>query len=270
LTLYFYEQQPSTEGIHLDLQKHLSGFTSPAISSPSCEIKNELSFPPLPATSNQQQQQTISQPVQQSQPEAAKGPPKGLSDLEEQLSKIHQKPFIQQQQQQQQQPAQPHPSYSEAVRQSPTTVQQQFPPVVNTITTATPTSAQKVSRFQVSKVEEQKAAAAAVKPLLSPEIEVNLMPSLQQPSLPIQMGVPQSSQAQSFFQQHQGGVVSVDFFFSVLLRSMPVFLLFDVFQKPIYIVTSTLQVIQLLTYLTLVCGLYSSFDLNPFFVVLTF
>jgi hypothetical protein len=268
------------------LQKHLSGFNSPAISSPSCEIKNELSFPPLPATSNpqQQQQQTISQPTQQL--EVAKGPPKGLSDLEEQLSKIHQKPFIQQQQQSS---PQPHPSYSEAVRQSPTTVQQQFPlqtvvnqsagqlqqppvvltstpsPVVSaTIVTPTPSSAQKVSRFQVSKVEEQKAAAAAaVKPLLlSPEIEVN---SLQQPpSLPIQMSVPQSSQAQSFFQQHQGGVVSVKqtLCLCLFLRSMPVYLLLMCFKKLFFSRDFNSTSYNLLLY-TPMCGLYS-FLFNPF------
>lgn len=209
----------------MDLQKHLSGITSPAIASPSCEIKSELSFPPLPAATQTQQPQS----APPSQPETAKITPKisELSVLEEQLSKIHQKPFTQ--------PAQhsPHPSYSEAVRQSPTTVQQQFPqqtvtpqisapqqtsvsiinttslPVVSTAAQNVPApSAQKVSRFQVSKVEEQKSSIVpsgqqqTSKPLTSPDVETQNVQQLT-PQQPIQ-----PSQAQAFFQQHQGGVVS--------------------------------------------------------------
>lgn len=219
----------------------------------------------------QQQPQIVQQPVvvQQVIAETTTMTPKvtskisQLSNLEEQLSKIHQKPFTQQPTQlQQQQQLQQHPSsYSEAVRQSPTTVQQQFPqttitqqqnvqlqppvalssipsPVV-TSQVSTPASAQKVSRFQVSKVEEQKAtlvsqisiqqAVSPLKPLLSPEIEqqpTNVNFQQQQPQQQQQMtqqmftntpqtlqmqALPQSSQAQAFFQQHQGGVVSKRF-----------------------------------------------------------
>lgn len=228
----------------MDLQKHLSGVNSPSIASPSCEIKSELSFPPLPASIQVQQQPQSAPP--QSQPESAKVTPKisELSVLEEQLSKIHQKPFTQPAQQQS-----PHPSYSEAVRQSPTTVQQQFPPqtvapqvqsapqqasiAVNAspspvMTTTTqnqnqPASAQKVSRFQVSKVEEQKAAVPQqhqLKPLPSPEVEVQNVQVIQQVQ-PIQ-----PSQAQAFFQQHQGGVVSR---ISLCPCSMFVFPLLNVF-----------------------------------------
>lgn len=259
----------------------MSGFSSPAVSSP-CEIKNELTFPPLPNNVNQQQsqQQQVAAPIQQPQQqqqsqvyaEAAKVTPKisQLSELEEQLSRIHQKPFTQQQQQQPQQVQQSQPqqaqshaptSYSEAVRQSPTTVQQQFPPVTITqqqqpaipqqiqppvalnsipspvVTSATPvsqpTSAQKtISRFQVSKVEEQKQAIVnqpqlapstplssqnLAKPLISPEVEqqvTNVIPQQviqNTPQMQPAITIPQASQAQAFFQQHQGGVVSRKF-----------------------------------------------------------
>lgn len=225
------------------MQKHLSGFSSPAVSSPSCEIKNELTFPPLSNNQSQPQQQPQQQQPQ-SFTEATKVTPKisQLSELEEQLSKIHQKPFTQQQQQQQQ--SQTHvPTYSEAVRQSPTTVQQPFPqqqqnnaiapqqiqppvvinsvasPIVNAATQ--PPSAQKIiSRFSVSKVEEQKQVTPSPlqsqvpnvsKPLLSPEVEViNVQQQQLIQNTPIQMqsSVVVPTQAQAFFQQHQGGVVS--------------------------------------------------------------
>jgi hypothetical protein len=206
----------------------LSGVNSPSIASPSCEIKSELTFPPLPASNQVQQPQS----APQSQPESAKVTPKisELSVLEEQLSRIHQKPFTQPAQQS------PHPSYSEAVRQSPTTVQQQFPqqtvtqhvqsapqqlpvshivnatpsPVVTATAQNPPASAQKVSRFQVSKVEEQKAVISMQqlpKPLPSPEVEVQNA-NMQVSPQPIQ-----PCQAQAFFQQHQGGVVSRDSFY---------------------------------------------------------
>lgn len=208
----------------MDLQKHLSGVNSPAIASPSCEIKSEY-FPPLPASiqANSQQQPQSSTPA-----ETPKVTPKisELSVLEEQLSKIHQKPFTQPAQQS------PHPSYSEAVRQSPTTVQQQFPtqavapqvqiatqqapvvainanpsPVVTPATQNQSANTQKVSRFQVSKVEEQKSTVPSQqqpKALPSPDVEVQNVQNIPQVSpQPIQ-----PSQAQAFFQQHQGGVVS--------------------------------------------------------------
>lgn len=201
---------------------------------------------------NQPQQQQTPQPVIQQQVITETTVPKvtskisQLSNLEEQLSKIHQKPFTQPPAQQlQQAPAQAPSSYSEAVRQSPTTVQQQFPqttitqqqsaqlqppPVALTSfpspVVSSPASAQKVSRFQVSKVEEQKqtllSQASPLKPLLSPEIEVtnvNLQHQMtQQVFTPPQVqALPQSSQAQAFFQQHQGGVVSKKFLLFPLL-----------------------------------------------------
>lgn len=212
----------------------MSGLSSPGIASPSCEIRSELTFPPLPHSDLQTQQQQQPQNVQS---ETAKVAPKisEFSVLEEQLSRIHQKPFNQPQPA----PQSPHPTYSEAVRQSPTTVQQQFPqqivspqvlslpqqvpiiinstssPVVTVTSQNTPASAQKVSRFQVSKVEEQKQAnlQQPSKPLLSPEVEVQNTNIQQVSPQPIQ-----PSQAQAFFQQHQGGVVCpLNIFLYVLL-----------------------------------------------------
>lgn len=191
-------------------------------------------------------QQQLPQATPQSQPESAKVTPKisELSVLEQQLSKIHQKPFTQPQPA----PQSPHPTYSEAVRQSPTTVQQQFPsqavnpqiqiapqqapvainatpsPVVSSATQNLPASASKVSRFQVSKVEEQKAAASSqpqsLKPLQSPEVEVPIIPQVSPQPI-------QPCQAQAFFQQHQGGVVSTKYPFR--LPSMLVSFIFNVF-----------------------------------------
>lgn len=284
----------------------LSGFNSPAISSPSCEIRNELYFPPLPPQQQQQQQIVPQQQILQVHPEQAKIMPKisQLSELEQQLSKLHQRPVTQQTQQQ----TSSQPSYSEAVRQSPTTVQQQFPQqsipqqIQSTMPTQQPVSqnlnsipiastqiqqsqtqvgsssdAKKVSRFQVSKVEEQKQQqqlqqqqqqilqnqqqvlqnqqqvlqnqfnqmqthqAMQRQIVNSPEVEMNLnyqqqmqqqhhqtqqnQPQQQlQPSqapihdaiispsfAPVQQIVKQPSQAQGFFQQHAGGVVSKKF-----------------------------------------------------------
>lgn len=236
----------------------MSGFNSPAVSSPSCEIKNELTFPSLPTNNQQPQQLQTAMLVQQSQnytevAAATKVTPKisQLSELEEQLSKIHQKPFSQSTQQQQLN--QSHTTtYSDAVRQSPTTVQQQFPQtsviqqavpqtqppvtlnsIASPVVTAVTSSAQKgPSRFQVSKVEEQKQTilnqqqqqqtipSPSTINILKTEIEVTNMntqpilqtqqvfqntPQMQQPQPPT---IVQSSQAQAFFQQHQGGVVS--------------------------------------------------------------
>ena len=118
------------DGIQLDLQnKIFSGVNSPAaVSSPSCEVKNELVFPSLPpaqAQSQPQQQQQQQQQHQQSHQEPAKVTPKisQLSELDQQLSKLHnQRPVLSQPQGQQSMTQ----TYSEAVRQSPTTVQQQF------------------------------------------------------------------------------------------------------------------------------------------------
>lgn len=242
----------------------MSGFNSPAASSPSCEIKSEIAFPPLPI----QNQQAMQQPLQ-SHSEQTKVTPKisQLSELEQELSKLHQKPIIQVSQQQTQPPIQQqgvpqqqmHPSYSEAVRQSPTTVQQQFPSQptfpqqVQSLqqqqqpsasisqTTSTPIAsiaqnqtaapdARKVSRFQVSRVEEQKQQVtqnqvtqtvqsvpqqnASLKAnISSPEMETNqqqLQPQQQMQNVvsPIASIQQVTSQAQAFFQQHQGGVVS--------------------------------------------------------------
>lgn len=256
----------------------MSGFSSPAISSPSCEIKNELSFPPLPVA-NQQQPQQQQLLTQQSQPEAAKVTPKisQLSELEEQLSKIHQKPFTQTTQQQQQ-----APSYSEAVRQSPTTVQQQFPqqqapqiqnsnatqqPVVLNSTPTPIVSAQKVSRFQVSKVEEQKAAnlQQPTKPLLSPEIEVtNATQNLQNtPQLQTTITM-QPSQAQAFFQQHQGGVVSGKYYFNNFRMLVFYFLL------NVYFLKKKIQENLKRRIFLILLQMFGLFDLTLFFYFVVF
>lgn len=75
--------------------------------SPSCEVRNELAFPSLPPTQLQQQQSQ----------EQTKAPPKisQLSELDQQLSKLHNQRTVLNQTQ---------PLYTDVVRQSPTTVQQ--------------------------------------------------------------------------------------------------------------------------------------------------
>lgn len=238
----------SHEGIQLDLQKALlSGVNSPAaVSSPSCEVRNELMFPSLPVaptTTPQQQPPTTHQ-------EPAKVTPKisQLSELDQQLSKLHnQRPVLPQPQGQMTQ------TYSEAVRQSPTTVQQQFAGQAFSGQVASPAQLQtpaspggpvrKLSRFVISKVTEESKAQAqseqvnqnqsinqnqqlqqqasqgqpqvAQKSIVnSPENPDQLMSSQQQlqnviQSANVQPTMPQQNQAQLFFQLHHGGVVSV-------------------------------------------------------------
>lgn len=191
------------------------------------------------------------QPLQQQQ-EPAKVTPKitHLSELDQQLSKLHnQRPVLPQQQ-----------SYSEAVRQSPTTIQQQIVqpnvgqqvqapsqfvtpqqmPVTpvqsiqasNQVVTpvpsqiqAPPTLERKLSRFLISKVSEsspqpqqihniqqpqQQQAQLQVMSKSSPENELmqQMQQNLQSPNSS-QAALPsQQNQAQMFFQQHHGGVVS--------------------------------------------------------------
>lgn len=244
------------DGIQLDLQKQiLSGVNSPAaVSSPSCEVRNELVFPSLPPAQVQAPQQP------QAHQEQAKVTPKisQLSELDQQLSKLHNQRPVLAQPQGQQSMAQ---TYSEAVRQSPTTVQQQFaqPNVsqqvqapsqatgqqaplnlvqniqaTNQVVTPVPLQSQatggdparKLSRFVISKVSEEPKAQPQPHqqnlPLQqtqnipkstvnSPEIDQMQMqqqnavqsPSNVQPVIPSQ-----GNQAQMFFQQHHGGVVS--------------------------------------------------------------
>lgn len=226
----------------------MSGVNSPAaVSSPSCEVRNELVFPSLPQAQQQQQQQLPSQ-----MQEAAKVTPKisQLSELDQQLSKLHnQRPVLSQQQS-----LSMAQTYSEAVRQSPTTVQQQFVQsninqqvqapsqpvqsiqVTNQVLAPVPSQppiARKLSRFLISKVtEEQPKAnsppqqinqnqqlqqqASQVQPtnsiVNSPENDQQMSSqqnSVQSPSNSVQPMVPQQNQAQMFFQQHHGGVVSV-------------------------------------------------------------
>lgn len=237
----------SHEGIQLDLQKALlSGVNSPAaVSSPSCEVRNELIFPSLPAAQTATPQQ---QPP--THPEPAKVTPKisQLSELDQQLSKLHnQRPVLPQPQGQMTQ------TYSEAVRQSPTTVQQQFAGQAFSGQVASPAQSQtpaspggpvrKLSRFVISKVTEESKAqaqseqvnqnqsinqnqqlqqqASQVQPQVaqksivnSPENPDQLMNIQQQlqnviQSANVQPTMPQQNQAQMFFQQHHGGVVSV-------------------------------------------------------------
>jgi hypothetical protein len=212
-----------------------------------------MTFPPLP-------QQT--QVVQQAEPVKMTPKVSQFAELEEQLLKIHQK-----------QPTNQQTTYSDAVRQSPTTVQQQFPqqqqqqpmpvqsmptqqPVVQNTAPISIVSAQvqqpvavassapdtrKVSRFSVFKVEEQNKQNAIQNQLQaqqviqrqivnSPEFDANAIQQQQQQQHPVMQQQPvqqmqnvvspivpqQSSQAQSFFQQHAGGVVSniFKFYFS--------------------------------------------------------
>lgn len=148
----------------------LSGVNSPAaISSPSCEIKNELIFPSLPTI----QSQPAFQPAQQQtipQQEQTKVAPKicQLTQLDQQLSKLHNQRTVLPQQ-----PVTQHAqTFSEAVRQSPTTVQPPPPAAVlnqptalqqnaqqqqvNNASPQTPsTMARRPSRFMVSKVIEE-------------------------------------------------------------------------------------------------------------------
>lgn len=252
------------EGIQLDLQKQLfSGVNSPApVASPSCEVRNELVFPsfqtaqPTPAPAPVLQQQ-------QSYQEPAKVTPKisQLSELDQQLSKLHnQRPVLTQPQGQ---------TYSEAVRQSPTTVQQQFVqtnvsqqvqapsqqmpinPVhniqaVNQVASPVPSQIQapaasdatkKFSRFVISKVNEEPKPQPQQQPpqqqqqqqfvqnqpsqqqvnqvlksvVNSPENDqqVQIQQNVAQSPGQVQQIVPsQQNQAQMFFQQHHGGVVS--------------------------------------------------------------
>lgn len=202
-----------------------------------------------------QTQGSVQTQQQQAQPqEAAKVTPKisQLSELDQQLSKLHnQRPVLSQQ-----------PSmtmaqtYSDAVRQSPTTVQQQFvqpnvsqqvqapsQPVQNIQATnpvlapvpSQPPIARKLSRFVISKVTEEQPKAAPsqqqvnqTQPLQqqasqvqpsnsavnSPENDhqMNIQQNaVQSPSGNVQPMVPQQNQAQMFFQQHHGGVVSLRF-----------------------------------------------------------
>lgn len=199
--------QISHEGIQLDLQRQLhSGVNSPAaVSSPSCEVRNELAFPALPPTQLQQQQSQ----------EQTKAPPKisQLSELDQQLSKLHNQRTVLAQ-------TQPQPLYTDVVRQSPTTVQQ---PVAQPPTSGqqvqvpsqapaqlpTPAPMRKTSRFLISKVpDDLKAQPAAPKSIVSsPESEQQLAIPPQQNV--VQSPATQTNQAQMFFQQHHGGVVSL-------------------------------------------------------------
>lgn len=216
------------DGIQLDLQKALlSGVNSPAtISSPSCEVRNELVFPSLPATQSGQPQ---------SVQEPAKATPKinHLSELDQQLSKLHNQRTVLPQQSQQPLTQ----TYSEAVRQSPTTVQPLVTPVqniqaTNQVVTPIPsqlqapganTTPRKLSRFVISKVSEESKAASqqqlnqsqqlqqqasqvtSKSTVTSPESEQ----TMSSPTSSVQPTVPsQQNQAQSFFLQHHGSVVS--------------------------------------------------------------
>lgn len=160
------------EGLQIDLQKQImSGVNSPStLSSPVVE-RSELVFPSLPP--QQQQQSVQQQPIQQQAivQETSKGTLKisQLSELDQQLSKLHnQRPVLQQLQQQ---PIAPlTQTYSDAVRQSPTTVQPQFFQTIQQAPNQMPgnSSAQqtlgvqgdqgmvrKISRFQVNPVAEE-------------------------------------------------------------------------------------------------------------------
>lgn len=235
-----FNLQMPQDGIQLDLQKALfSGVNSPAtISSPSCEVRNELVFPSLPTT-----QSTSVQP--QSLQEPAKVTPKinHLSELEQQLSKLHiQRTVLPQQSQQ---PL--TQTYSEAVRQSPTTVQALVTPVqniqaTNQVVTPIPSQVQapvvnttprKLSRFVISKVSDESKAASQQQPNQSQQLQQQASqvtskstvtsPENEQmrlsPTSSVQPTVPsQQNQAQSFFLQHHGSVVSrFDFFVFVTL-----------------------------------------------------
>lgn len=195
---------------------------SPTISSPSCEIKNELIFPSLPLAQ-----------VPQSQPqEQPKAPPKisQLSELDQQLSKLHnQRPVLPHQQ-----------SYSDAVRQSPITVQQQVvPPNSNqpvqalsqaqrpstpaqSADSAAPQSQippnagleRKLSRFVISKVSEpspsQHQQTLNIQPpqhVQSQSIPKSTVSSPDVEQFQAPSGT-QQQQAQMFFQQNHGSVVS--------------------------------------------------------------
>lgn len=224
--------QPSHEGIQLDLSKQYlqtSGVNSPStVSSPSCEPRNELTFPSLPPAG--QQQQTQSQEPSKATPKISQ-----LSELDQQLSKLHNQRTVLQQQQQQQQ------TYSDAVRQSPTTVQQQFVqpnasqqvqapsqsapvnPVQtnqanNLVVAPVPKPERKLSRFVISKVNEESKAQpqpqqnqnqpqpkSAVNSSENDQTNIQQMqsPNGAQPVMP-----GQQNQAQLFFQKHHGGVVS--------------------------------------------------------------
>lgn len=168
----------------------ISGVSSPApASSPSCEVRNELVFPSLPTV-----QPAPAQPPQPMQ-EPAKVPPKisQLSELDQQLSKLHNsRPVLQGQMTQ---------TYSDAVRQSPTTVQPV--PVTSPAPSQPGGSAAKLSRFVISKVSEPPPAQQPAAPNI-PKSTVSSPENEQQP-------VPapsQQNQAQQFFQLHHGGVVS--------------------------------------------------------------
>lgn len=239
----------------------ISGVNSPAaISSPSCEIKNELLFPSLPS-------QPSSQPM--SLQDQAKVAPKvsQLSQLDAQLSKLHQRPVLSQQAVNQ------AATFSEAVRMSPTTVQpaavsiaaptnvvQQQLAVSNP--PATSTQARRPSRFMVSKVIEeapktqqpqQVAQNIPTQNIINQNQIINPIPIQPQPQTipkstvtspdteqqiqqqrnqqqvlpPVQDPVVTSQQAQNFFIQHQGGLVSL--FFCMRHRLFIILYLFFVF-----------------------------------------
>lgn len=271
------------EGIQLDLQKQvMSGVNSPAaVPSPTCEVRNELVFPSLPTVQPQPQLQQ-----QQSLQEPPKVTPKisQLSELDQQLSKLHnQRPVLSQTQGQQSMSQ----TYSEAVRQSPTTVQQQFTqpnatqqvqapsqntgqplnlvqniqaanqvqspvPLQSQLSIGGGDSARKLSRFVISKVSEEpkpqpqsqqqqqqlnqqsqpmQQQANQVPPQSLPK-STNNSPENEQIQLQQQQNVVQSpnnvqpmipsqgNQAQMFFQQHHGGVVSKHFLIDPLPPSM--------------------------------------------------
>lgn len=212
----------SHEGIQLDLQKQLlSGVNSPAaVSSPSCEVRSELLFPSLPVTQS-------TTPQQQSHQEPAKVTPKisQLTELDQQLSKLHSQRTVLPQPQ-----GQMTQTYSEAVRQSPTTVQQQFAGQQQAFSgqVASPASpggpARKLSRFVISKVaEEPKIHAQPEQVNQNQSINQSQQQQQQQviqqksivsspenpeQAMSVQPAMPQQNQAQMFFQQHHGGVVS--------------------------------------------------------------
>lgn len=237
----FFSMKAPHDGIHLDLQKQLlSGVNSPAaVSSPSCEVRSELVFPSLPLTQPAplQHQQSIQEP-------SAKVTPKisHLSELDQQLSKLHnQRPVLAQQGQQPM-----SQTYSEAVRMSPTTTTSsqsvsQMPPVnpvqniqaANQVvapvasTISTPTVARKLSRFVISKVSEESKAQPQPQQSLQPQQSIQTQSTLSSPESDQQMIIQQQqqnivqsptimqpsqqNQAQMFFQQHHGGVVSSRF-----------------------------------------------------------
>lgn len=199
----------------------MSGVNSPStLSSPVVE-RSELVFPSLPPQQQQQQQpsgqqqplqqqQSVQQPIVQ---ESSKGPLKisQLSELDQQLSKLHnQRPVLQQLQQQPPPPL--TQTYSEAVRQSPTTVLPQFFQPIQLAPNQMPGNSpaqqnlgvdpgmvRKISRFQVKPVaEEMKQQQQQPQQYFQPQpIHIQQQP-MQQPIQQQQQQPMQQQQQQQF------------------------------------------------------------------------